>query len=89
MGLVGVVVRSAVERAVALELAPNAQRAVGTAEIEILVAIAGANRTLHLGPNGAETAPARHFIRRREPDRERRQWTREHQTRDSRQEIVT
>lgn len=69
--LVGVVVESAIQIAVALQLFGYAVRVVGAAEVHAFVAVvvdSGQHRRrLDLRPDGAEASTAGHFIGRREP----------------------
>lgn len=64
MSLVGVVVESAIEVAVAFELLGYAVRAIGAAEVKRFIAFAGC---LHFGPNCPETAPASQFVGSNKP----------------------
>lgn len=65
MSLVGVVVESAIEVAVAFKLLGDAVRTVGTAEVKRFVAF---SCRLHFGPNCPETASASQFIGSNEPN---------------------
>lgn len=70
VSLVGIVVDSAIQVSIALQLLGYTEGAVGAAEVDTIVAIVGAHRQTRyfdFRPDSSETFAASHFIRRCEP----------------------
>ena len=63
VSLVGVVVPAAVDDAVAAQMLADAEAVVGAGELLRRIA---AGTLFHFGPDGSETATARHFVGRYE-----------------------
>lgn len=67
--LVGIVVESAIEIAIAFQLFADAKGTVGAAEVKTVIAVITArqSRQFHLCPNSSESSATGHFVSRREP----------------------